>query len=231
MWIALGLAGFFVVILKTTNLFPVVAVSGLFAVAAITKREQAERWLLTVRRWLRDGGALLIGGIAAAGIWATIHRSLSLIDLQKEPTFEILRGGSLTPGLLLREAATLLEPLTGSFVSPQTLGHDTQAPLYAILGFLIIAGSAAGLFVTPRRWSHTLGLIAVPTLYVGGVVFGAGLVINYKIDPGLSGRYGLSMAPLLALVLAANLAGRWAIRAVALFASGLFATTFVILLT
>jgi hypothetical protein len=229
MWIALLATGFAVVFLKTTNLFPVAAVSALFAVSAITKRADGEQWLATVRRWLRDGGALLAGGIASAGIWTVIHRSLALIDLKTEPTFGVLRGGPHTPGLVLREAATILSPLTGSFVSQGTLGQDVQVPLFTLLGFVIIGGAIAGLFVTPRRWSHTLGLIAVPTLYAGGVLFGFGLVINYRIDPGLSGRYGVSMVPLIVLVIAANLAGRWAKGAVALFGFALFAVTFAVM--
>lgn len=229
MWIALLLTGFVVVFLKTTNLFPVAAVSALFAVSAITKRADGEGWMATARRWLRDGGALLTGGIASAGIWTLIHRSLALIDLKSEPTFGILRGTPHTPGLLLREATTVLSPLTGSFVSPGTLGQDVQIPLQALLGFLIIGGALTGLFVTPRRWSHTLGLIAVPMLYAGAVLFGGGLVINYGIDPGLSGRYGVSMVPLIVLVIAANLAGRWAKGAVALLGFALFATSFAVM--
>jgi hypothetical protein len=228
MWIVLSSAGFAAVILKTTNLFAVVAVSALFAVAAITKRAGAERWMVSIRRWLRDGGALLAGGIAAAVIWSLIFRWLSLIQLYNEPEFGALRLHRVTPGQILREATFLFQPLTG-YVSKATLGQDVQVPVFAVLNFLIIGAALAGLFVTPRRWSHVLGLLALPTLFIGGVVFGVGLKITYRIDPGLSGRYGLSMIPLLVIVLAAELKGRWAQGAMAAFGVALFTTTLAVM--
>ena len=92
---------------------------------------------------------------------------------------------------------------------------------------MIIAAGLSGLFVTPRRWPHALGLIAVPALYIGGVVFGLGLMINYDIDPGLGGRYALSLAPLLILVLAASVQGKWAQAALAAFSGSFLVVTFV----
>ena len=151
----------------------------------------------------------------AAALWTVAHRSRALIDLTDEPTFDALRGTTRTLGLVIREAAELFKPLTGlsgGFVglSPDTLDQNAQAPFYSMLSFLLIASGLAGLFVSPRRWQHTLGLIAVPSLYIGGVVFGLGLMTTYDIDPGLSGRYALSLGALLVLVLAASLTGRWA---------------------
>jgi hypothetical protein len=234
--LALFAAGFVAAACKTSNLFPVAAVSGLFAVRAIAARAAAEGWTSTARRWLPDGGALLLGGLLAAGLWTLVHRSRSLIDLTDEPTFEGLRTGSRTLGLVIQEATSLLQPLTGlsgGFValSPDTLGQNAQVPFKTALGLLLIAAGLAGLFVTPRRWPQALGLIAVPMLYVGGVVFGVGLMRTYDIDPGLSGRYGLSMAPLLILVLAASLTGKWARWTVTAFAGCYFLTTFVVMVS
>jgi hypothetical protein len=62
-------------------------------------------------------------------------------------------------------------------------------------------------------------------------VFGMGLVFTYDIDPSLAGRYALSMAPLLVLVLAAALVGKLAQRVVAGFAAALFLTTLEVMLT
>jgi hypothetical protein len=59
-----------------------------------------------------------------------------------------------------------------------------------------------------------LGLISLGTLLAGGFAFGIGLRQTYSIDPGLSGRYGLAMVPLLVLVLVASVRGRWAERGV-----------------
>jgi hypothetical protein len=228
-------AGFAATACKTTSLFAVVAVSALFAVGAISKRAYAERWTATLRRWFYDGGALLLGGVISAVLWAGIHRSIALIDPQDDPTWDVLRGVPLTVGLLLREAASLFEPLTGevavALVSSDSLGQDAQTPLYAALSFLVIGAALAGLFVSPRRWPHLLGLILVPVLYVGGLILGAGLMVSYRIDPGLTGRYALSLAPLLMLVLAASLAGKWPHRVLALFAAAVFVTTFVVMVS
>jgi hypothetical protein len=216
--IALFAAGFLAAALKATNLFAVVVLSILFAVSAIVERGGIERWTCTARRWSRTGGVLLVGGGLAAGLWLVAHRLLSHIDLRDEPAFGVLRGSPITPGLVLREATILLRPLTSSVLSPDTLGYDVQAPLFAALGFVVIAAGLAGLFVSPRSWQHVLGLITVPALYVGGVIFGISQVLNARIDPALAGRYGMSLAPLLILVLAASLAGAWAVRIAALFA-------------
>lgn len=228
--------GFLAAAFKTSNMFAVVAISALFGVRAIADRPPAEGWSPTLRRWLRDGGALLIGGVLAAALWSVVHRSRALIDLTDEPTFEVLRGGPRTVGLVIREATDLFRPLTGLSggffgLSPRTLDQNAQAPFNWFLGFLLIAGGLSGLFVSPRGWPHALGLIAVPALYVGGVVFGLGLMRTYDIDPGLSGRYALSLGALLVLVLAASVTGRWPPRALAAFAAAFFVTTFVVMVT
>ena len=116
-------------------------------------------------------------------------------------------------------------------LSPETLDSNTQAPFYTVLGFLVIGAGLGGLFVTPRRWNHVLGLISVAALYLGGLAFGLSLMLTYDIDPGLSGRYALSLGPLLILVLAASVAGRWSQRALAVFAGVYFVTMVVEMFT
>jgi hypothetical protein len=231
--LALFGAGFLAAAFKASNLFAVVPVAALFAVRAIATRSTDERWTVTLRRWVRDGGALLIGGLVAAALWSLIHRSRALIDLTDDPSFEVLRGSPRTFGLVILEATDLFRPLTGlaAFLSPDTLYQHAQAPFYSVLTFLLIGAGLSGLFVSPRRWPHALGLIAVPSLYVGGVVFGFGLMRTYDIDPGLSGRYALSLGALLVLVLAAALSGKWARWALAAFASAFFLTTFIVMIT
>jgi hypothetical protein len=125
----------------------------------------------------------------------------------------------------------LFSPLTGAFVSPGTLDQNVQKPFYVVLAFLLVAGALAGLFTTPRRWNHWLGLLAIPLVYAGGVVFGVSIILSYEADPGLSGRYGLSIAPLLILVLGASLVGRWAVRAVGAFSVAMALTIFAVLVT
>jgi hypothetical protein len=233
--IALFAAGFFAAACKATNLLPVVAVSALFGVAAIYGRAPAQRWSAVLRRWLRDGGALLLGGVIAAGAWVLVHRTLALIDLKDEPTFRDLRSNPHGLDEVLRQAATFFQPLTDDLavavVSSATLGQDVQQPLHATLSFLLMGSALAGLFVVPRRWPHVLGLISVPLLYAGGAAFGLAVVRTYGTNPGLSGRYALSLAPLLIIALAASLQGTWPVRAVAVFAVVSFVTTFAVMLT
>jgi hypothetical protein len=228
--------GFLAAALKTSNMFAVVPISLGFAVRAIAEREPAEGWQPTLRRWLRDGGALVIGGVLAAALWTVAHRSRSLIDLTDEPTFDVLRGGTRSLGLVIREATELFRPLTGlsgGFIqlSPDTLDQNAQAPFYSALTFLLIGSGLAGLFVRPLRWPHVFGLIAVPCLYLVGIALGLGLMTTYDIDPGLSGRYGLSLGALLVLVLAASVRGRWVKGGLAVFAGAFFVTTFTIMVT
>jgi hypothetical protein len=54
-------------------------------------------------------------------------------------------------------------------------------------------------------------LLSICLLFVVGVILGIGIWRTYNADPGLSGRYGLSAAPLLALALVSAVRGRWVI--------------------
>ncbi len=47
----------------------------------------------------------------------------------------------------------------------------------------MIAGSLAGLFVSPRSVYHWLGLIGFGVLFVGGVAMGAAIFWTYRADP------------------------------------------------
>jgi hypothetical protein len=232
--VALFAAGLAAAALKTSNIMAVGVVSALFAISAARAARGRPAGAIA-RRWARDGGALLLGGVVAVCTWVLIHRSLALIDLRDEPAFEALRRSPHTLGVVLREAVAVLQPLTAdlavALVSAATLDREVQKPLYALLAFVVIAGGLAGLFVTPRRWPHVLGLVAVPALYLGGVALGLSLVVTYQIDPGLGGRYGLSIAPLLVLALAGALEGRWAQRAVAALGVALVVTTFMVMVT
>jgi hypothetical protein len=212
-WVApvLAMSAFFVVSIKATNLFPIVAVATLFALRRWTGRD-GQTPVALVRSWLADGGALLLGGLAAALAWVVVNRALALVNPSDLLVFGVLRTHPVTPGVILREALTFLGPLTDSFVSPGTLGNNVQLTLEALLKFLLLAAALSALFVTPRRWAHALGLISFGTLLAGGVAFGEGLHVTYNIDPGLSGRYGLAMVPLLVLVLVASVRGHWAER-------------------
>jgi hypothetical protein len=210
----LATSAFFVVSIKATNLFPIVAVATLFALRQWTGRDGQTPLVTLVRSWLADGGALLLGGLAAAVAWVVVNRALALVDPRTLLVFGVLRVHPVPPGVVLREALAFLGPLTDSFVSPGTLGNNLQLTLETLLKFLLLAAALSALFVTPRRWPHVLGLISLGMLLAGGFAFGIGLRQTYNIDPGLSGRYGLAMVPLLVLVLVASVRGHWAERGV-----------------
>jgi hypothetical protein len=232
--VMLFLAGAVAAAGKTTNIFAVATVAALFAVSVLVDadlRGASER----LHRWARTGGALLLGGVAVSVVWLAVHRSLALIALKEEPAFAGLRASPHSLGRVLGEATALLQPLTSDLApavtSTSTLGAAVQKPLHTVLGLLFVAAGLAGLFVVRRQWPHILGLLALAALYCGGVAFGIGLLVSYGGDPGLSGRYGLSVAPLLTLVLSAALAGTWAVRAAGALALLLVGTTFVVMLT
>jgi hypothetical protein len=231
----LAAAAVFVAACKVTNMFAVVIVSAAFGVAAIAGRAGAEPWTATLRRWMRDGGALLAGGVVTSIAWLLIHNAIARVSLSEEPALEFLRHGSKSFGAVLSVGATFLHPVTDelavNLVSGPTLNQEVQRPLYAALAFLLIGGGLSGMFVSPRRWPHVLGLISVPALYLGGVILGIGFIIGFDTNAGsgISGRYGMSVAPLLLLALAASLRGRWAVGAVGFIALASFVVTFVVL--
>jgi hypothetical protein len=232
----LGLAGFVLVSIKTTELFPVTVVAALFLLRAGAEVGPWNRqnWFGNLkpvaRRWWRDGGALLLAGLSAAAIWIFVNRGLALIDPKQLGTLGALRTHPTTPALILRETILLLGPTTDSFVSTGTLGSNLQVVLADLLRFLLIAGALAGLFVSPRRWSHWLGLLIIPVLLAGGLMFGLGLRINYNIDPSLSARYALPAAPLLILTLIAVVRGRWVVRGLWTFGLVSFGLTIAMML-
>jgi hypothetical protein len=231
-WLLLA-AGVFAAACKVTNMFAVVTVSGAFLVAAIAGRAAAEPWTATARRWLRDGGVLLAGGVVTSILWVIIHDAIALVDLTDEPALEGLRGGSQSFGGVLVVATKFFQPLTDQVFSAATLGQDAQQPFRTALAFLLIGGGLGGLFVSPRTWAHVLGLISVPALYFGGVAIGLGFIVGFGTDAGagVSGRYAMSVAPLILLALAASLRGRWPVGAVATLAVSSFAVTLAVLAT
>jgi hypothetical protein len=116
-------------------------------------------------------------------------------------------------------------------VTPEgLLSQNLQVFMGNVLQYLILAGGLAWLFVRPRRWSHWLGVVALPVLYLGGVVLAASVYLTYDANPGVSGRYGLSLAPVLVLGLIGSLRGRWAGRMLGIFAVASVALSFYFML-
>ncbi|HXW35411.1 MAG TPA: hypothetical protein VEJ87_12605, partial [Acidimicrobiales bacterium] len=54
------------------------------------------------------------------------------------------------------------------------------------------------------------------------VLLGVAIYFEYGVDPGISGRYGLALAPFLVLALVASIRGRWIARGLWLFAVASF---------
>ena len=188
-WLLLA-AGAFAAACKVTNMFAVVTISAAFLVAAIVARAGGEAWTTTARRWMRDGGPLLVGGVVTAVVWVLVHDALALISLTDEPTLAGLRGGDQSLGGVLVVGTNFFQPLTDLIFSAQTLGQPVQKALRAALAFLLVGAGFAGLFVAPRGWQHVVGLISVPALYVGGVVIGLGFMVGFGTDAGAGSRAG-----------------------------------------
>jgi hypothetical protein len=183
---------------------------------------------------LRHAAALAVGGGLAVVVWLIVYRSVALINPRDLPTFDVLRTGPMGLSLIASEAVTLLAPLTGSFVAyrssaaaipPESfLSQNLQVVFSTVLQYVVVAGGLAWLFVRPRQWSHWLGMVTLPALYIGGVVLGVSVYRTYDANPGLSGRYGLALAPLLVLGLVGSLrsrASKGAVGALAVSAVGL----------
>jgi hypothetical protein len=230
----LGVAAFLVCTLDVTNLLPIVAVAALFMIVALAERPTDDRSSDSVIRrvtgstWSRHAAALVIGGGISVLAWLIVFHARALINPRDLPTFAVLRVGAYGWSTTVGEAVSLLAPLTDSYAAFRTsaaavtreglLSQNLQVFMGNVLQYLILAGGLAWLFVRPRRWSHWLGVVALPVLYLGGVVLAASVYLTYDANPGLSGRYGLSLAPVLVLGLIGSLRGRWAGRMLGIFA-------------
>jgi hypothetical protein len=233
MW--LFAAGFFAAACKVTNVLPAAAISALFAVAGGAwprRRRAVDRGLHALDGRRRRAARRRRGRDAHLGA----HPSRS--GAHRPQRGADVRHGPSSPARVRRHRARGGEPPASRHPRlgrPARGVVDAEPPaqeaLGAVLSYLLMGGALAGLFVSRRRWSHALGLIAVPTLYLGGVALGVAIVRTYGMPPGLGGRYGMSMAPLLAVGLAASLDRGWPVNVVGLFGAVAFVTTLAVLVT
>jgi hypothetical protein len=237
--------GVFAAAAKETGAFAAVVVALLFAICTYVRRPAAEgraaaawAWF---RRWLPSGGALAVGAVLTVVAWSVISRQLSLITPKTLPSLGVLRGYPVGVALIAREATLLLTPGTGSFApfrsnnsatvpATSALAQHLQTITSLLLGYLFIAGGAAGLFVRRRQWNHWLGLLTLPVLFVGGIILGVGIWLTYNADPGLGARYGLPLLPFLALALVVSVRGKWVLGGLWTVAVGLCGLDFFYLL-
>ena len=218
-------AGVVIASFKLSDLLPVVVASVLFGVAAFRRRDAAggpaPGAAGALRWWWPRGGAILVGGAVGGVAWLVVERSLATINPKDLPPFDVLRTMPITFSLIMKESLSMLQPLTGSYdifrttdhVAPRSsaLSLNLQSVMATVLAYVVVAGGLAGLFVRRREWNHWLGLTALPALYLGGIVLGVSLYLTYDIDPGLSGRYGMALAPMLLVALVASVRGAWTV--------------------
>ena len=225
----LAAGAFLVTSLKLNDALAVVVVSATFAIiwwrdSRAVATTLTPRWSMWIRQWAPNGGALLLGALVCVVLWVVVNRQLDLIDPRSLPTFDVLRTQPVTISQIARESLLMLNPLGGSFSLFRTtasgglrgsaLSLNLQQITATALQYMLLAGGVAALFVRRRIWAHWVGLTSIVTLYVGGIVLGVALFRTYSSDPSISGRYGLAVAPFLALALVATIRGRWVVLAV-----------------
>jgi len=235
-------AAFVLTSTKSVAVLPVLAIGLLFGILECT-RSGRDPWgspAQAVRRWLATGGVLVAGGVISVMTWIVVSHALSTINPVNVPTWEVLRGKPNGFTDVLREAVTMLAPLSNSFGAIYPGGtaftihsirwYNVALVLAYLLTVLVLAGGLSGLFASPRRWFHWTGLVTVASLYVGGIALGYSIHYAYKVDAGLSGRYGLALVPLLVITILAASRGKWVLGGIWAFGACNFATTaFVIL--
>ena len=230
----LAAGGFVAVAIDQSNAFAVVVASVVYALLSTpSDGARAPGLIDAIRTWLRAwwpaGGALLLGGLASAFAWLAVSRGLAIVNPRLFQAFGVLRIAPRGIGEVLREAVFVLGPITDSYnvyrPTPSSAAVNLEPVVNEVLRVLLLAGALVALFVRRRLWYHWMGLSSVAVLYLGGVVLGIGLWLSYDIDPSLTGRYGMSLAPLMALGLVAAIRGRAVLRALWLVALAVFTTT------
>ena len=166
------------------------------------------------------GVALVASSVACTFVWTMVVRAYASIPLSELPTFEVLRGTKANLGNVLEEATHLLSPLTGLYHPFQYWNQDVFEFLNTIALVAIVAGCAAGIFVTARQWWAVLGPLVLLGLFIGGIAMGVGFWTIYHFAPTTEPRYALSMVPVLVLILCAGIQRATAQK---VFALGAFA--------
>lgn len=144
------------------------------------------------------------------GIWSVFLTTTTRIPLETLPPFDVLRQGSVSIQLIMREALVGFYPLTQSFAPYNGVSPDSMAVVNFIVNISMIASCAAGIFVATRVWWRVAGPIVLIIQYVGTLALGISIWRTYDMDPGLSSRYGLAAAPLIILILCAGIQRRFA---------------------
>jgi hypothetical protein len=157
------------------------------------------------KTYARTGTALLVSSIAATLAWVVYFNATATIAPETLPTFDVMRAPGFQFTTILNQAMTFFAPFTDSYQPFQFWNTSVFDILHQISRYTLVAGCAAGVFVTSRKWWSAIGPLVLAGLYAGGVVIGIGIWRTYDINPGVSARYALPMAPVLVLILCAGI--------------------------
>ena len=149
--------------------------------------------------------ALLISAFFASGFWAVFVSRTTQVPLDTLAPFEVLRGGKVTIQLIMNQALVGLRPLTQSFAPFNGVDRDLISVVNFFVDFSLLFACAAGIFLVSRTWWSVTGPLILLGQYLGTIALGISFWLTYNINPGLSSRYGLSVVPLMVLVLCAGI--------------------------
>jgi hypothetical protein len=152
--------------------------------------------------------------------WVVYFNATATIAPETLPTFDVMRAPGFQFTTILNQAMTFFAPFTDSYQPFQFWNTSVFDILHQISRYTLVAGCAAGVFVTSRKWWSAIGPLVLAGLYAGGVVIGIGIWRTYDINPGVSARYALPMVPVLVLILCAGIQRATAQK---VFALGAFA--------
>jgi hypothetical protein len=198
--IALVALGIVSALIKATDALPALALA-LFAGWYVWRTEDDRH--IAWRRWLMSGGALLVGAGFAVLAWAVVRDSIGLVSFSELPIARDTRllGGSRI-GPFIDDITGFFGLTTDSFAS--TWFQDSlQTAFSEIFRTLLLVAAFMGVFVKPRRWFHVLGLSTLVTMIVGAVGVALAFWVAFSQNPSTEHRYGLALAPLLAVAVAA----------------------------
>ena len=245
-WWTFALAGFAVALLKVSCALAVVPVSALLFATSMTGSARQPKSLTQRPRsafaaWLSSGGALLAGALVGIVGWSIVFHALAFANPSTYRPFLLDSDGHTGVLDLAHQATTMLYPLTSAYgmdyqwtrtgESPASLNMLGVEGLDAslIAGLLLAVGLSVAV-ARRRTWAHWLGLASLLTLFFGGWALGVSILVAYRYNTSLPGRYGLSLGVLMTLALIGWLQGPRARALLTALAVTTFALTFAYML-
>jgi hypothetical protein len=196
---ACGPLAFFVTSVKATDVAPILTLA---AFLFLCRRFDSGSFRKLFLPWLKCGGTLLLGSIAALGIWwihlrmTTSPRIQHLICTYTQPK----PGAPITQ--LFYDPLTTWQPFSAT--TSYGLGAYSlpfSEILIAITTLLLVTAATSGLFALRFEPEQILGLLSLAVLYVMGLMLGLLSWGNCGVPIGGEGRYALPMVPFLILTM------------------------------